>query len=437
MVSSPPAIRKKKRHNLQATTPSSSAILQKLPAKAPVVFLAAGGTGGHLFPAEALGAELQRHGMAPVLVTEARALNYGKLQDGIGLREISASSFGGGFLKKCRALLLNGKGVLQAIRLIRKEKPVAIVGFGGYPSFPTMVAAILLRVPSVVHEQNAVLGRVNRLLVKHIHTLAATFPQMQAMPAGLDAKAQEAKIALVGNPVRPAILALESVPYEIPEEGGEFRIAVIGGSQGASIFSEVVPAAIEQLPEALRGRIRLTQQCRKADMEATTARYQQLAVRAELSPFFANVAEILATSHLVICRSGASTLAEVATLGRPSVLVPYPHAMDNHQFYNALYLKERNAAWLLPQEAFTAESLADALKKAMENASLLQEMANAAKTASMKDATRQLMAVVCRAAGLNPPAASAELAAPDAETSETVPSAESLSLTATPKEYAA
>ena len=236
-------------------------------------------------------------------------------------------------------------------------KPKAVVGFGGYPSFPSVFAASGLGIPTVIHEQNSVLGRANRLLAPRIGRIATSFP-VTLMLADRDRN----KIFVTGNPVRASVRALRHVPYPSVPQDGKMHILVTGGSQGASMFSQVVPAAIAALPAALRSRVRIDQQCREADVEATKAAYAQLGVNADIAAFFVDLPARLAASHLVIARAGASTVSELAVAGRPAILVPLPTAMDNHQYFNANAFEDVGGGWVMTQDGFTAASLSARLE---------------------------------------------------------------------------
>lgn len=341
------------------------------------IILAAGGTGGHIFPAEALAEVLRARGFQPHLITDHRFHDYNKSSAGSALKTIPihtirAGSLGGSLPKKIKSAIGIAIGTIQAVRLIRRLQPVAVVGFGGYPSFPTMVAAVLLKRRTILHEQNSVLGKVNRALASHVSLIATTYRDTQKMPA--DAKS---KTRHTGNPVRAAIQALSNVAYAELQADGMLRVLVIGGSQGASMFSEVVPAAMALIPETLRGRIRLDQQCRAVEIKDVRARYEALGMNVDLAPFFADVAVRLASAHLVISRAGASSVAELAVAGRPAILVPLPSATDNHQYFNAQAVEDEGAGWVVTQEAFTPQALATRLETLLQLPKRLSECASA------------------------------------------------------------
>ena len=324
------------------------------PAALPIV-IAAGGTGGHFFPAEALAGELLARGRRVALMTDARS---GGLQSPVfaGLERfvISGAGIAGrGPLRAAKATLSLAAGVFQARRILARTHAAAVVGFGGYPCVAPVLATRLMRDrPTVIlHEQNAVLGRANRFLSGHADLLALSFAATERVP----------KVATVvtGNPVRPAIAALAAVPYMPPAE--TIRLLVLGGSLGARVFSDVVPTALASLPDALLSRIAVVQQCRPEDLGRVRAAYDLAGIDAELSAFFPDVAEKLASAHLVIARAGASTVAELAIAGRPAILVPLPGAIDDHQSANARALAEARGASVIAQRDFSPDALRDRL----------------------------------------------------------------------------
>ena len=352
----------------------------------PIV-IAAGGTGGHFFPAEALAAELVRRGERIALMTDARssALNSPVFANAERFVLKGSGLAGHGVLGAARGALALARGTLEARRLLLDLSPAAVVGFGGYPSVPPLVAARLMpgaRRPVVVlHEQNAVLGRANRALARGADLLALGFAGTRRVPAGLRAE-------VLGNPVRPAIQALHGQGYQAPR--GTMRIFVLGGSLGARVFSDVVPAAVASLPPPLRARIEVVQQCRKEDLDRTRTAYAAAGIRAELAPFFDDVDARYRAAHLVIARAGASTVAEIACAGRPSILVPLPHAIDDHQSENARSLSAAGAAEVMYQGSFTPESLATALKNRLHAPETLDEAARAAALLGRPDAAERL-----------------------------------------------
>ncbi|MFL1464086.1 undecaprenyldiphospho-muramoylpentapeptide beta-N-acetylglucosaminyltransferase [Roseococcus sp. DSY-14] len=356
-----------------------------------MIAIAAGGTGGHLFPAEALAAELLARGERIALFTDARSAAFDSpaftqaerfVLEGSGIAGRSA-------LKAARGALALGRGTWRARGLLRRTGARAVVGFGGYPAIPPALAALSLgagRPVLVLHEQNAVLGRANRLLAPRADALALTYAETGRLPAGTRAHA-------VGNPVRPALAALAGAAYEAPREGA-IRLLVIGGSLGARVFGDAVPAAVTALPPALRQRLIVTQQCRAEDLERVRAAYAGTGIPVELSPFFTDIPRRLATAHLVLARAGASTLAELACAGRPAVLVPLPSAIDDHQAANARALEAAGAASVLPQARMTGESLSALLVTWLSSPDRLAEAARAAASLARPQAARDLADLV-------------------------------------------
>jgi UDP-N-acetylglucosamine--N-acetylmuramyl-(pentapeptide) pyrophosphoryl-undecaprenol N-acetylglucosamine transferase len=353
------------------------------------IILAAGGTGGHLFPAEALAEALKSEGHNVILITDKRFNDYKGILGSLERHTIRAGKLGGSLLKKIKAVSDMCIGIIQARALLKRLKPDAVVGFGGYPSFPTLYAATGLGIKTIIHEQNSVLGRANRMLIKRVNAVATTFPDTRYIE-----DEYIPKITLTGNPVRAAIRALHDIPYPELSHEGHIRILVTGGSQGASVFSSIIPAAIAALPGALRSRIRIDQQCREADLEATRAAYAEINVSADLSSFFTDIPARLASAHLVIARAGASTIAELSAAGRPSIVVPLPNAMDNHQYYNANALEETGAGWMMPQEGFTAAALSTRIEAFLSLPESLSRAASYARKTGKLHAARDLAILV-------------------------------------------
>lgn len=358
------------------------------------IILAAGGTGGHIFPAEALADRLSQLGYAVELVTDRRFQDYGRLSEDsifarIPVHYIHAGRLGGGLLSRLRGGLHIVFGIMQARRILKQRGAKAVVGFGGYPSFPTIAAAASRRLPTVIHEQNAILGRANSKLAERVNRIAASYPDTQKIPAHC-----AAKTVVTGNPVRTGIRALHAVPYAAPQTDGVLRVLVTGGSQGAHVFSEVVPQAIARLPENLRLRLRIDQQCRPGDLEATRAAYQALGLHPDLAPFFPDMPARLASAHLVIARSGASTVAELSCAGRPAILVPLPTAMDNHQYVNAQAIEDAAAGWVMAQPGFTPEALAARLESFLTLPGGLQKAAAQMRALGRVEAADELARLV-------------------------------------------
>jgi UDP-N-acetylglucosamine--N-acetylmuramyl-(pentapeptide) pyrophosphoryl-undecaprenol N-acetylglucosamine transferase len=352
------------------------------------VLLAAGGTGGHLFPAEALGHALRARGIEVELVTDARALRYGGEFPARAMHTIAAATpRGGSALEKARAIALLGVGTLQALRHLSRMRPLAVVGFGGYPSVPPLFAATLLRIPTVLHEANAVMGRANAFLARRVDRIAAGFPLADA-PAAL-----AVKIVVTGNPLRPP--ALEAATRSYPDfTDGKLRLLVTGGSQGARVMADIVPPALELLPKELRERIELTQQTREEDLARVAMSHARAGIVCQLAPFFADLPERIAEAHLVIARAGASTVTELAVIGRPSILVPLPHALDQDQAANAEVLAKAGGAEVVAQKDFTPQWLATRIAHLAAHPELLHERAQAARSVGVADAAERLANLV-------------------------------------------
>ncbi len=357
--------------------------------------LAAGGTGGHLFPAQALAERLVRHGAAVCLATDRRADAFAAQVPGVEIREIRAGRLGGNPLQSACGVAAMAVGLVQARRLLGRLHPAAVVGFGGYPSVPTMLAATQLGLPTVIHEQNAVLGRANRLLAARVGRIATGF----AETAGLR-PADRARSAYTGNPVRPAIIAVAAIGYRPPRAGAPIELLITGGSQGARIFADIVPPALAGLPPALRVTLRVSLQARREDCARVTAQLEAAGIAAEVDSFFTDVPERLARAQLVICRAGASTVAELAAIGRPALLVPYPHATDDHQAANARAFAEAGAGWVIPQAGLSAPALTTILAERLADAVGLAGAAAQARRFACDDAAERLTAIVLALAGI-------------------------------------
>lgn len=359
----------------------------------PIV-LAAGGTGGHVFPAEALAAELRARGHELVLITDARGIAYGGALAQIPVHRIRAGTPSvGGIAARAKGIIEAGAGTVQAVRLLRRLRPAAVVGFGGYPSFPTMLAAVWLRCPTLVHEQNAVLGRVNRLLASRMTSIGLSFPATAGLGPDIQPKSE-----VVGNPVRPEVLEIRNQPYEAPPAEGPVRLLVLGGSQGAAVFSDIVPRALALLPDRLRERLNVAQQCRPETLDQARGLYEDAGVEAELAAFFTDVPRRLSESHLVICRAGASTVAELRAAGRPAVLVPFPHAADDHQTANARSVAGGEGGWIMPQTEFTPEALAALVERLLTSPDELERAAALCRGEDRPESARALAALAERIA---------------------------------------
>jgi UDP-N-acetylglucosamine--N-acetylmuramyl-(pentapeptide) pyrophosphoryl-undecaprenol N-acetylglucosamine transferase len=347
-----------------------------------LVILAAGGTGGHLFPAQALAEELVERGFRIQLMTDERVRDYGKTFPAEQVHIIPAATLTPSSPWKVPQQLLRlYSGYRLARKLIGQHRADAVVGFGGYPSLPPLFAATKLAVPTLVHEQNSVLGRANLLLVGYGSPVATSFDGISNLP-------RKAKVTLTGNPVRAIVKSVAAAAY--PALDGDLRLLVFGGSQGARFFSDLMPGVAAALPEHLRKRLHITQQCREEDMARTKEAYLASGIRADLSPFFSDMPQRMAASHLVVCRSGASTIAELGVVGRPAVLVPLPHAIDNDQLRNAESFSKAGAGWLQPQNDIETQGFADFLTGLLSNPAGLKEAATAALRHGKPDAARRL-----------------------------------------------
>jgi UDP-N-acetylglucosamine--N-acetylmuramyl-(pentapeptide) pyrophosphoryl-undecaprenol N-acetylglucosamine transferase len=362
---------------------------------APLILLTAGGTGGHLFPAEALANALKASGAKVALATDKRANAYAGSFPADEIVEIpSATPSGRSVPQIARAALMLAQGTLKAAAAIRRMKPAVVVGFGGYPTVPPVVAASLLRIPAVIHEANGVMGRANRLLARRAAVIATGFADIKGIPAGV-----KGRVVRTGNPIRPAVIEAARQPY--PALDGKIRLLVVGGSQGARVMSDVVPPAIELLPEEIRSRLVVCQQARGEDLERVRAQYQKLNVEFEAEPFFKDLPHRLAQAHLVVSRSGASTVAELAVIGRPSILVPLPGSLDQDQAANAKTLGDLGAAIVCPQSEFTPERLAGEIRSFFQQPDRLTQAAAAAHSASITDAAERLAQAVLPLISLN------------------------------------
>ncbi|MXO74583.1 undecaprenyldiphospho-muramoylpentapeptide beta-N-acetylglucosaminyltransferase [Altererythrobacter aerius] len=351
--------------------------------------LAAGGTGGHLIPAFALATELERRGHHVALLTDARGAQLPGKPDFLPVHLIPAGRFGKNPLHWPRGIAAIREGRRMALRLFESFAPSAVVGFGGYPVFPALLAALAAKVPSVVHEQNAVLGRVNRLLARKVDAIATSYPDVARL-----SPRHAGKVHLVGNPVRAGVLALRDEPFPAFTADGLLRVLVTGGSQGARVMSEVVPDGLAMLPPALRQRLQVTQQCRPEDLETVRARYRGHDIPAELGTYFEDMAARLADAHLFIGRAGASTIAELTAVGRPAILVPLPIATDDHQAANTREIVRAGGARMIRQDKFTAKELAKQIQAMAQRPETLATAAHAAWNCGRPKAVEDLADLV-------------------------------------------
>jgi len=353
------------------------------------ILLCAGGTGGHLFPAEALAHELNRRGREVHLVTDERAGRYAGTFPAARTHVVASATFGSrNPIAVLRAGLTLWRGYRAGIALMRQLKPAVAVGFGGYPTVPPMMAAVQCGVATIVHEQNAVMGRANRFLGPRVRAVAAGIPQVEAVPA------VAARTTVTGNPVRPAVLEAAAVPYTASRDAEPFRLVVFGGSQGAQFFSRCVPDAVKLMAPELRARLRVTQQARAEDEAEVRAAYEALGIPAEVSPFFSDMAGRIGAAHLVVSRSGASTVSEICVIGRPSILVPYPYALDHDQAANAARLTAQDGAVLARQSELSPQRLADLVASVSDDPPYAETMASVARSLGVPDAARLLADLV-------------------------------------------
>ncbi len=356
--------------------------------------LAAGGTGGHMIPAYALGEELIARGHHVALITDERGARIPGCFEAGQVHVLPAGRLGGGRFKGgplawMRAARAIWQGRAMAARLYAQFQPAAVIGFGGYPAFPALLAARKLGIAALVHEQNAVLGRVNRLVAGQVRAIATSYPETQRIAGG-----HRHKVQLVGNPVRSEIVALRSQPFPLIGEESVFRVLVTGGSQGAAILSDVVPDGLGMLPPALRNRLQVTQQCRAEDIDRVRARYAELGIPADLATYIGDMPEKLAWAHLVVCRAGASTLAELTCAGRPAIMIPLPGATDDHQTYNAREMVDAGGGRAIAQSAFTPVELAKQMQKLALDPQALANAARRALECGRPNATRDLADLV-------------------------------------------
>jgi UDP-N-acetylglucosamine--N-acetylmuramyl-(pentapeptide) pyrophosphoryl-undecaprenol N-acetylglucosamine transferase len=355
------------------------------------IVLSAGGTGGHLFPAQALAQEMLRRGRDVVVMTDARGRNYGAAFPGARVEAVPAATFADrSLLARVLAPFAILSGVFVGLGKLLKLKPAAVVGFGGYPSLPVMLAARLGGFPTAIHEQNAVLGRVNRRMADHVRAVAASLPLVRFAPK------DASRIVYTGNPVRLEAATLSGAAYEPPSADGPIRLLVFGGSQGAHALSALVPAALALLPEALRRRLHVVQQSRPEDIESTRTAFADAGVNVELASFFDDLPRRMARAHLVISRSGASTIAELAAIGRPAILIPYPFATDDHQTANAAVMADAGAAIVAQQRDLSAEKLAGLFEDFIDSPQKLSNRAAAARKLGIPDAAARLADLVDR-----------------------------------------
>ena len=350
------------------------------------IMLTAGGTGGHLFPAFSLAQELARRGYEIDLITDMRGDRYGSDFPAREIYQVPAATISSkNPLSIAKTVMKLGRGTVMARKILKRIKPACIVGFGGYPTFPPIFAAKSLGIPAILHEQNAVMGRANRMLAGKSNAIALSFEQTIHVEGDLAKKARH-----TGNPVRDVVIEAAKMPYPDLTSEGPLNLLVFGGSQGARYFSDLVPPAILALPDELRSRLCIVQQCREEDLQRVDEAYRNAGIRYEISEFFSNLPEIIGQSHLVLARSGASSVTELSVIGRPSILVPLPHALDNDQLRNAAFLQDAGGALCIEQKDLDPERLANEIFKLAHDPSMLQNAAIAAKGVGKPDAVQRL-----------------------------------------------
>ena len=354
-----------------------------------IVALAAGGTGGHLFPAEALAGKLTSRGFSTVLLTDHRAKKFGEDSQYQSVHIILSGTFqNANLFKVLSAGLKLVWGIWQSMRVLLSVSPKVVVGFGGFPSVPPLIAARFLRIPTIIHEANSKMGRANRFLAKSATAVALSI-------AGVNSNLKkESKVTETGNPVRDAVLKECDSPYPNRSATEKFRLLIFGGSQGAHFFSEMMPQVIASLSPQYRSQLEIVQQCRTEDFSLVEQYYQKLGITAVIKSFFADLPKQIALSHLVICRAGASTISELAAIGRPSILIPLPNSIEQDQFENAKIMHEQNAAHLLQQDAADVESLKDFIEDSIKNPKKLSEIAQNAKKMGKINASDNLANLV-------------------------------------------
>jgi UDP-N-acetylglucosamine--N-acetylmuramyl-(pentapeptide) pyrophosphoryl-undecaprenol N-acetylglucosamine transferase len=354
------------------------------------IVLAAGGTGGHMFPAEALATELLRRGCRVDLITDERGQGFGNRLPEVSVHHVAAGGVAGkGLVPKLKNLGRLALGYLQCRKLIKRLDPVVTVGFGGYPSVPPLLAAQQRESRTVLHEQNAVAGRANRFLMKRASKVALSFDKVRFFEElGGD------KMIVTGNPVRPAISALANQSYRAPRGFEPVNLLIFGGSLGARSFSRHIPAGVALISPELRGRLKIVQQCRPEDIDEVAAAYKATGLTVELKSFFDDMPQRLAAAHLIVSRAGASTVTELTAAGRPSLMIPLPNSIDDHQLANARALEGPGAGWVLTESAMSPASIAERLTTILSHPDRLDLAAAAAKKLGRRDAAERLADVV-------------------------------------------
>ncbi len=359
--------------------------MTKAPEGQYFVIISAGGTGGHMSPASALASDLILRGYRVELITDPRGAKYDKMFEGIPTHIVKSGTAGAGIKGKIKGAANLAIGFVQAHALIGKKRPDMVVGFGGYPSVPGVWAAQRKDIPTILHEQNAIIGKANAFLAPKAERIALSTPNM----TGLE-KDEQLRSVITGNPVRPEISALKEAEYNVPTQTGDLNILIMGGSLGASVFSEIVPQTLAQLSDEYKKRLKIVQQCREAELENVRKTYVAAGINATLAPFIDNVGEEIAKAHLFIGRSGVSTTAEISIAGIPAIYVPYPHHKDQQQKKNADWIADHGGAWVMVESGFTCEALLERIQTIMQNTEILTRAAEKAKECGKPDAAKKL-----------------------------------------------
>lgn len=354
-----------------------------------LIMLSAGGTGGHMTPAKALAQDLVSRGFRVEVITDTRGEKFAQIFDGIPMHIVRSGTAHAGILGKIKGALNLGLGILKARSILNKERPAVVVGFGGYPSVPGVYAAQKMGIPTVIHQSDGIMGKANAFLAPRAERIALTFPNTN----GLD-DVDRTRAVITGNPVRPEISALYSQAYNAPKTDGELRILVMGGSLGARILSDVVPEAMSMLDKHLKDRLVIVQQCRDEDLDAVQEKYEEAGINATLKSFFDDIPDQLSNTHLVIARSGASTVTEVTTAGRPAIFVPAGYHADQQQKINADAVADVGGAWVMAEQGFTPETLRARMENFLQNPEVLFKAAENARSCGKPDAARKLGNVV-------------------------------------------
>jgi UDP-N-acetylglucosamine--N-acetylmuramyl-(pentapeptide) pyrophosphoryl-undecaprenol N-acetylglucosamine transferase len=354
------------------------------------IILTAGGTGGHIFPAHALAGELMRRGYEVDLITDSRSNYLGEGFPGRAVHKVPSATFRGKSpIEAIKMMATNSNGFKMAYDIMGELKPKALVGFGGYPTLPPVLAALARGIPAMIHEQNSVMGRANRFLAPMVKAIALSFEDTKFLEGKLAEKSY-----VTGTPLREAVMEQRGGTYQPPGSGQPLNLLCFGGSQGARFFSDTMPIALQLLPPELRDRLMVVQQCREEDIDRVFDAYEVAGVAAELATFFDDLPYRMGGAHLVVCRSGATTCAELAALGRPAVLVPLPNSVDNDQLENATRFEKAGAGWCFEQSIMTPERLAGTLRRLFEEPATLARAASRSKSLARYDAVVRLTDLV-------------------------------------------